>query len=95
MTALRVLAGRPSPTVRVERHLVVGAAMNAEALAQDLESALTAIEARVWAGNRAAAVNEIGRAHYRIRQLREAFLELAGIADRSPSDPSSAARAAA
>lgn len=88
---IHTLPGRPAPTVTVARHLVVGAAMNAEALAQDLESALNAIEARLWAGNRAAAVNEIGRAHHRINELRDAFRELAGIADTTPTEPTRAA----
>ena len=92
---LRVLPGRPAPTVTIERHLVVGAAMDAKSLADDLEAALAAIEQRLWAGNRAGAVNEIGRAHVRIAQLRESFLDLAGIADSTPSDPSNAAAAAA
>ena len=92
---LRVLPGRPSPTVTIERHRVVGAAMDAKALADDLEHALNAIEQRVFAGNRSGAVNEIGRAHHRIAELREAFLELAGIADTTPTDPATAARAAA
>ena len=92
---LRLLRGRPSPTVTIERHLVVGAAMNAEALAADIERALAAIEQRMWAGNRAGAVHEIGRAHHRIQELRGAFLDLAGIADRAPTEPTNAARAVA
>jgi predicted metal-dependent TIM-barrel fold hydrolase len=88
------LVGRRAPTVTVERHLVVGAAMNAKALADDIDHALAAIEARLWAGNRAAAVNEIGRAHHRIAELRQSFLDLAGIADRAPSDPTDAVVAA-
>lgn len=92
MTALRLI-GRPSPTVTIERHLVVGAAMDAKALADDLESALGAIEQRLFAGNRAAAVNEIGRAHLRVAELRDSFLALAGIADRAPTEPSAVAAA--
>ena len=65
------LVGRPSPTVTIERHLVVGAAMDAKALADDLEHALSAIEQRIFAGNRAGAVNEIGRAHLRVEELRQ------------------------
>lgn len=92
---LRLLPGGPVQTVTVQRHLIVGAAMDAKALADDIESALEAIEARLWAGNRAAAVNEIGRAHLRVGQLRTAFLELAGIADRAPTEPTNAAHAVA
>jgi hypothetical protein len=92
-TGLR-LVGHPSPTVTIERHLVVGAAMDAKALADDLERALGAIEQRIFAGNRAAAVNEIGRAHVRVAELRESFMALAGIADRSPTEPNVAATAA-
>lgn len=80
-----------SETVTLPRYRVVEAAMDAKALADDLERALGAIEQRMWANNRAAAVNEIGRAHLRIEQLRKAFLELAGIADRNPSDPATTA----
>ena len=87
------LVGRPSPTVTIERHLVVGAAMDAKALADDLEHALSAIEQRIFAGNRAGAVNEIGRAHLRVEELRQSFLDLAGIADRSPTEPNAAAAA--
>jgi hypothetical protein len=90
-TPLRVLHGRPSPTVTIQRHLVVGAAMNAEALAADLESALGGIAACMWAGNRPGAINQIGRAHLRIEELRAAFLELAGIADRAPTEPTTTA----
>jgi hypothetical protein len=95
MAAALRLVGRPFPTVTVERHLVVGAAMDAKALADDLESALNAIEQRLFAGNRAAAVNEIGRAHLRIDELRQSFLELAGIADHLPTEPSTSAASAA
>ena len=92
---LRLLPGKPSPTVTIARHLVVGAAMDAKALADDIDQALTAIEQRLFAGNRAGAVHEISRAHFRVEELRAAFLELAGIADRSPSDPANATRAVA
>lgn len=95
MAQLRVLRGRPSPTVTIERHRVVGAAMDAKALADDLENVLGAIEQRMWAGNRAGAVNEIGRAYHRIEELRDAFLELAGIADTAPTDPATAVRSVA
>lgn len=80
-----------SETVSLPRYRVVEAAMDAKALADDLERALGAIEQRMWAGNRAGAVNEIGRAHHRIEELRTAFLELAGIADSTPTDPPGAA----
>lgn len=89
------LVGRPSPTVTIERHLVVGAAMDAKALADDLETALRAIEQRVFAGNRAAAINEIARALFRVTELRGSFLELAGLSDTTPTDPDTAARAVA
>lgn len=88
--ALTVLPAR-SETVTLPRYRVVEAAMDAKALADDLEAALAVIEQRMWTNNRAAAVNEIGRAHIRIEQLRQAFLELAGIADRNPSDPATTA----
>ena len=88
------LVGRPSPTVTIERHLVVGAAMDAKALADDIDRALAAIEQRMWAGNRPAAINEIARAHVRVAELRESFLALAGLADRTPSEPNTAAAAA-
>lgn len=91
---LTVLPGRPAPTVTIERHLVVGAAMNAKALADDVERALHAIEQRIFANNRAGAVNEIGRALVRVGELETAFLDLAGIADTAPSDPADAAHAA-
>lgn len=95
-TQLRVLPGRPSPTVTVARHLVVGAAMDAKSLADDMERALNAIEQRMWAGNRGGVLLEISRAHHRIGELRRSFLDLAGIADRTPTDPANdAARAAA
>lgn len=89
-----VLPDRPQ-TVTVARFLVVEAAMDAESLAGDLERALMAIEQRMWAGNRAGAVNEIGRARHRIDELRQSFLDLAGIADTTPSDPADAAESAA
>ena len=92
--ALTALPARSS-TVTLPRYRVVEAAMDAKALADDLERALAAIEQRMWAGNRAGAVNEIGRAQLRIGQLREAFLELAGIADTAPTDPAPATRVAA
>lgn len=92
---LTVLPGRPAPTVTIERHLVVGAAMNAKALADDIERALRAIEQRIFAGNRAAAVNEVGRALLRVDELETAFLDLAGIADSTPSDPADTAAAVA
>lgn len=91
---LTVLPTR-SETVTLPRYRVVEAAMDAKALADDVERALRAIEQRLFAGNRAGAVNEIGRAHLRIAELRSAFLELAGIADRAPSDPSTSAQAVA
>jgi hypothetical protein len=90
-TRLRALPRVPPPRVTVERHLIVGAAMNAEALAADLESALGGIAACLFAGNRSGAMNQIGRAHHRIEELRTAFLDLAGIADRAPTEPTTAA----
>ena len=90
---LTVLPAR-SETVVIPRYRVVEAAMDAKALADDIDRALAAIEQRMWAGNRPAAINEIGRAHVRVAELREAFLELAGLADRTPSDPDTAAAAA-
>lgn len=89
------LVGRPAPTVTIERHLVVGAAMNAKALADDLRSVLTAIELRTFQGSPAGVVNEIGRGMHRLGELETAFLDLAGIADRAPSDPSDTAASAA
>lgn len=88
------LVGRPSPTVTIERHLVVGAAMNAKALADDFRSVLAAIELRTFQGSRSGVINEIGRGHHRLAEMEAAFLELAGIAERAPSDPSNAARVA-
>lgn len=90
---LTVLPPR-SVTVTLPRYRVVEAAMDAKALADDLERALGAIEQRIFAGNRAGAVNEIGRALFRVAELRGSFLELAGLSDTAPTDPSSAARAA-
>jgi hypothetical protein len=91
---LTVLPAR-SETVTLPRYRVVEAAMDAKALTDDLERALEAIAQRMWSGNRAAAVNEIGRAHLRIAEMRGAFLELAGLGETTPSDPSNAARAVA
>lgn len=91
---LTVLPAR-SPTVTLPRYRVVEAAMDAKALADDIERGLHAIEQRVFAGNRAGAVNEIGRALFRVEQLRVSFLELAGLAESAPTDPANAARAVA
>jgi len=87
---LTVLPAR-SDSVTLPRYRVVEAAMDAKALADDVERALLAIEQRLFAGNRAGAVNEVGRAHHRIGEMRTAFLELAGLADTAPTDPSTAA----
>lgn len=92
--ALTVLPPR-SETVTLPRYRVVEAAMDAKALADDIDRALAAIEQRLFAGNRAGAINEMGRAHYRVSELRSAFLELAGLADSTPSDPADAIRAVA
>lgn len=92
---LRVVDGRYQQFVTLPRTQIVDAAMDAEALAGDLERALNAIEQRMWAGSRAGAVNEIGRARVRIDELRQSFRALAGLADRAPSDPTDAAVVAA
>lgn len=89
------LVGRPAPTVTIERHHVVGAAMNAKALVDDLRAVLNAIELRTFQGSPAGVINEIGRGMHRLEELEAAFLDLAGIADRTPSDPANAARTAA
>ena len=90
---LTVLPAR-SETVVLPRYRVVEAAMDAKALADDLERTLGVIEQRIFAGNRSAAVNEIGRAHVRIAEMRESFLELAGLGETSPTEPNTAAAAA-
>lgn len=96
MTAqLRVIDGRYGEAVTLPRTLVVEAAMNAKALADDLRSVLAAIELRTFAGSRAGVINEIGRGMHRLGELETAFLDLAGIADRAPSDPTDAALVAA
>jgi hypothetical protein len=82
-----------SATVTLPRYLVVETAMDAASLASELEESLRAIEQRLWAGNRAGAVDAITRAHRRVEQMRTSFTELAGIADLSPTEPE-AARAA-
>lgn len=92
---LTLVDGRTTDFVTLSRTSVVEAAMEATALADELTLALAAIEQRVWAGNRAGAVHEIGRAGYRIEQLRSAFTDLAGLSDTAPTDPGVAARPAA
>ena len=42
---------------------------------------------RIWAGNRAAALNEIGRLQVRGRSFRSYFNELAGKVEAAPSCP--------
>lgn len=91
---LRLVDGRYGQHVTLPRTVVVEAAMNAKALADDLEAVLAAIEQRTWANSRAGVINEVGRGRHRIGELRGAFLELAGIADRAPSDPAGEASAA-
>lgn len=93
---LRLVDGRYGQHVTLPRTVVVEAAMNAKALADDLEAVLAAIEQRTWANSRAGVINEVGRGRHRIGELRGAFLELAGIAESgTPSDPADAARARA
>ena len=83
-----------SVEVTLPKYLVVEAAMDAESLAAELEQTLDLITDRIFSGNRAGAVDAIGRAHHRIDELRGSFLALAGIADLSPTEPGAAIRAA-
>lgn len=80
-----------SERVSLPRYLLVEAAMDAIAVTDDLTRALAAIEQRVWAGNRAAAIQELNRAAYRLEHSRGALAELAGIADSAPTEPPEAA----
>lgn len=80
--ALRVI-DRLEEHVPVPAGLLESAITNAGAIADDLEAGIDAVAQRTFAGNRAAALNELGRLHQRVESLRDAFAAL----DPEPSQP--------
>lgn len=93
MARLRVVRST-SENVSLPRYLVVETAMEAMASADEVVLSLASVEQRIWAGNRAAAMNELNRAGFRLEQMRDALADLAGIADRAPTEPGAAAAVA-
>jgi hypothetical protein len=77
-------------TVEVPAALLAAAITNAGAIADDLEAGVDAIAQRLFAGSRAAAVNELGRMAVRIQSFRDDFAAL----DPSPSTPTRPRRVA-
>ena len=66
----------------IEEHVPVPAGLletavtNAGAIADDLSAGIEAVAQRIFAGNRAAALNELGRLHTRVESLAAAFAAL-------------------
>lgn len=93
MPRLRVIRAN-SEDISLPRYLVVETAIEATAAADEIALSIAAIEQRIWSGDRAAAINELNRAGYRVEQMRGALAELAGLADRAPTEPGAAAAVA-
>lgn len=94
MPAVRLLDRRSHDYIALPRDAVVRPAMDAQALALELERALEIATQRIFAGNRAAALNEIGRARFRVEELRATWHDLAGLAESEPACPDGIARPA-
>lgn len=70
-------------TVAVPVALLESAVANAASIADDLDAGIDAIAFRLFAGSRAAAMNELGRMAVRIQSFRDDFAAL----DPSPTKP--------
>jgi hypothetical protein len=69
--------------VSVPASLLEQAVTDAGAIADDLTAGIDAVAQRIFAGNRAAALNELGRMHHRVEGFRASFDAL----DPDPSKP--------
>jgi antitoxin component HigA of HigAB toxin-antitoxin module len=69
--------------VPVPAGLLAAAIDNAGCMADDLAAGVDAVAQRIFADNRAAALNELGRLHHRVEAFRDAFAAL----DPHPSKP--------
>lgn len=88
--------GRVSPRlIQLNHRAVVDPAMDITALVDEALRALGLAEQRVYLGNRAATLHEIGRATHRLSEARSIAASLAGMAETHPDhDPIAAATAA-
>ena len=84
--ALRLVPA-PEEHVPVPAGLLQAALTNAGAIADDLEAGIDAVAQRVFLGNRAAALLELGRLHHRVEDFREAFEALAPAPNTTPRRP--------
>lgn len=83
--ALRLLPPTDD-TVPVPAGLLREALDNAAALADDLFDGIDGVARRIYIGNRAAALNELGRLHHRVEDFADDFAALDPHPDRGPSN---------
>lgn len=85
MPRLRLVDGRSDDYIELPRHLIVEVAVDAQALADELDEDLQDAYDRVWRGDRAKALIAISGLQLSARSLRASFHALAGIAEAAPA----------
>lgn len=85
MALLLVTDGRSNDFIQLPRDQVIEPAMNAQALAVDLDKVLEAASQRIFGGDRAGAVGLLNQARFRIQSFRAEWHRIAGIAEAAPA----------
>jgi len=87
MATLRAIDGRVADYVRVPRYAVAEAAIEAQAISDELDRELAKAYAYCWANKRTRALVVISGLQMSVAGVRRTFNELAGIVEGLPSDP--------
>jgi hypothetical protein len=87
---LRVIDGRSRDYVRLPRYQVAEAAIEVQALADELDQKLATAYALVWSGKRIKALLLISDIQLSVASVRRTFADLAGLTEAAPTDPDDA-----